>query len=230
MNCNFLFRGINCRPCRSLGWIRPRLPPPSSHTTPTLVSASVAGFVAEVLRFLSCQFPPPSTAHSLSLAIVFVFYAPFLLFCFALYLCVIFIYLFKTLRSCFALFQYVFSSSTLFYQSLCIRFHCSLRARTHSTLLGSTSILWSLDVLYELSAKYSHLLICQQGQGVAINWEKREGNGQWITHSAVPRGSHRVAWDNMQIPYSHLQIVKIEDRRAYPVPFLWLLYVNTVNT
>lgn len=46
-------------------------------------------------------------------------YAPFLLFCFALYLCVIFIYLFKTLRSCFALFQYVFSSSTLFYQSPC---------------------------------------------------------------------------------------------------------------
>lgn len=122
MNCNFLFRGINCRPCRSLGWIRPRSPSPSSLS---LFSAFVAGFAISLL----------SVCLSLSLTIVFVFYAPLLLFCFALYLCVIFIYLFKTLRSCFALFQYVFSSS--------VRVHPlalpSLRARTCSTLLGSTS-------------------------------------------------------------------------------------------
>lgn len=120
MNCNFLFRGINCRPCRSLGWIRPRSPSPLS---PSLLC----------LCCWLCDFSAVSLPLFLSLAIVF--YAPLLLFCFALYLCVIFIYLFKTLRSCFALFQYVFSSSTL-----CIRLH-SLRARTHSTLLGSTSIL-----------------------------------------------------------------------------------------
>lgn len=100
MNCNFLFRGINCRPCRSLRWIWPR--------SPSSLSLSLL-----CLRCWLCDFSAVSLPLSprLSLAIVFVFSAPLLLFCFALYLCVIFIYLFKTLRSSFALFQYVFSSS-----------------------------------------------------------------------------------------------------------------------
>lgn len=124
MNCNFLFRGINCRPCRSLRWIRPRSP---SFLSLSLFSASVAGFAISLL----------SVSLSLSPLLLFLFFMrPLLLFCFALYLCVIFIYLFKTLRSCFALFQYVFPSSVPVHP---LALH-SLRARsTCSTLLGSTS-------------------------------------------------------------------------------------------
>lgn len=126
MNCNFLFRGINCRPCRSLGWIQPRSPSPPSLSL-------------LCLRCWLCDFSAVSLPLFLSLSVSLLFFLrPFLLFCFALYLCVIFIYLFKTLRSCFALFQYVFSSSVAVHP---LALH-SLRARsTCSTLLDSTSIL-----------------------------------------------------------------------------------------
>lgn len=64
MNCNFLFRGINCRPCRSLGWIRP----PFAALPLTLVLF----VLLEFLRFFSCQ-----CAFSLTLPLAIPFSALF---------------------------------------------------------------------------------------------------------------------------------------------------------
>lgn len=174
MNCNFLFRGINCRPCRSLRWIRPRSPPP-------LLSLSLLCLCCWLCDFSAVSLP---LFLSLSVSLLF-FLRPF---CCFVSLCIYVSYLFIYLKHCALVLLYF----NMFFhpQSLCIRLHCT--ACGHVVHVAPSwavpgRILWSLDVLYELSAKYSHLLICQQ----AINCERseREGNGQWITHAALPRGS-----------------------------------------
>lgn len=89
MNCNFLFRGINCRPCRSLGWIRPRSPSP-------LFSASAAGFAISLLSV--CLSPP------ISLLLLFLFFMrPF---CCFVSLCIYVSYLFIYLKHCALLLLY----------------------------------------------------------------------------------------------------------------------------
>lgn len=100
MNCNFLFRGINCRPCRSLGWIRPRSPSPPSLSTLLCLCCWLCDFSAVSLPLFL----------SLSVSLLF-FLRPF---CCFVSLCIYVSYLFIYLKHCALVlhyFQYVFSSS-----------------------------------------------------------------------------------------------------------------------
>lgn len=85
MNCNFLFRGINCRPCRSLGWIRPRSPSP--------LSTSLLCHCCWL-----CDFSAVSLPLFLSLSLLFLFFMrPF---CCFVSLCIYVSYLFIYLKHC----------------------------------------------------------------------------------------------------------------------------------
>lgn len=140
MNCNFLFRGINCRACRSLGWLC------SAGLQFFLFIYSLFYYCYAVLRTFGKKFSPSlSSDHWARQA-----------------LCIYVSYLFIYLKYCaFVFVFFLWFLCCSFLSVMCIRFYCKLKSlssiycKSHKCFPSLSSlvcciILWSLDILRAL--------------------------------------------------------------------------------